>query len=850
MRKLLHLMGIVGLTLIATSTLFAKTSDKPVRPTAGARSLTSPAHGSSQHDVGNIVLSVSNNGTLGANYSSTNSDLFSNDNLKNCEYPKGSNSEYLFGAAFWIGAIVNRDTLVSTGQDGWQGGSGQEFSPTEERLPSGLPASFLRRSTLDPTKPEFRGAISEEDFIAVYNDQCTDCPNTGNDFLSGRPHTPLNIEITQKSFSWSYSYAEDIVLFDFEIKNIGFSRLRKVYMGLYVDADVGGLGAAVGGSADDLCGFLKFAPALYMPESCREVDTVNIAYIADNDGDFNEVLSPPVPDVTATRIVRTPSDSLVVSFNWWIGNTAGNLDFGPTSAFDTRDFTTGGSGTPEGDRNKYHVLKNGENDYDQAFTASIKTNEVWKLPGSQACAFSAGFDTRYLLSFGPFDIDPGGKLPVSFAYLGGLNLHTDADNVLNLACGPGYDPDAYYAGLDFTDLGDNARWASWIYDNPGVDSDGDGDFGLSRVCNTTGDTIFYQGDGVPDFRGASPPPAPIVRLVSDLGQVTIRWNGAITENTDDVFSKRIDFEGYRVYYSRDNIDFSVVSSYDLDNYNKYVFVASTNEYKLFDFPYTRDSLRCLYAPGGCGDANWDPLNYTRSSPYRLAGTDSAFYFNPQDFNQSSLTNPKGIRKRFPNAPKPEKQYLVIENIPANLRDSLLTEDKYLKYYEYEYTFTDLLASVNYFFSITTFDFGSPQTGLPPLESSVFLTSTQSYALPDALAVEENKLDAFVYPNPYRADGNYLERGYEGRDPAKASLTQDKLKEVHFANLPRVCTIRIYSIDGDLVDEIVHNESSALANHEVWDLISRNTQEVVSGLYYWVIEEPNGRTQIGKLSVIL
>lgn len=65
-------------------------------------------------------------------------------------------------------------------------------------------------------------------------------------------------------------------------------------------------------------------------------------------------------------------------------------------------------------------------------------------------------------------------------------------------------------------------------------------------------------------------------------------------------------------------------------------------------------------------------------------------------------------------------------------------------------------------------------------------------------------------------------------------------------------IRIYSLDGNLVRELDHNidPSDPLSNHHAWDLITRNTQLVVSGLYCWSVESPEGETQIGKLVIIM
>jgi hypothetical protein len=55
-----------------------------------------------------------------------------------------------------------------------------------------------------------------------------------------------------------------------------------------------------------------------------------------------------------------------------------------------------------------------------------------------------------------------------------------------------------------------------------------------------------------------------------------------------------------------------------------------------------------------------------------------------------------------------------------------------------------------------------------------------------------------------------------------------------------------------VREIQHdiNPADPLSSHEYWDLITRNSQLVVSGLYYWTVESEDGETQVGKLVVIM
>ena len=81
-------------------------------------------------------------------------------------------------------------------------------------------------------------------------------------------------------------------------------------------------------------------------------------------------------------VVRTPSDSLVVSYNWWIRNGNPALDFGPQGRRTYRDLQTGGLGQPFGDRNMYHYLRNGEIDYDQTRVAHLSSRvqgTVWRV---------------------------------------------------------------------------------------------------------------------------------------------------------------------------------------------------------------------------------------------------------------------------------------------------------------------------------------------------------------------------------------------------------------------------------------------------------------------------------------
>ncbi|MGB2989517.1 MAG: hypothetical protein WBC98_06120, partial [Candidatus Zixiibacteriota bacterium] len=153
-----------------------------------------------------------------------------------CEYPPGSDIDYLFQGGLWIGAMVDDYPYTTVACDGWQW--------IYEMWPEAKPEGAIRERSIRPNVSCYSlDAVSEQDIIAVYTDTSADIPLSPwkpetSDF-DKRKHFPLDLQITQKSYSWSYEYAEDFVLLDFFVNNIGVKRIEDVYMGLYIDADCG-----------------------------------------------------------------------------------------------------------------------------------------------------------------------------------------------------------------------------------------------------------------------------------------------------------------------------------------------------------------------------------------------------------------------------------------------------------------------------------------------------------------------------------------------------------------------------------------------------------------------------------
>ncbi|MEZ5360004.1 MAG: hypothetical protein R3F48_14405 [Candidatus Zixiibacteriota bacterium] len=483
------------------------------------------------------------------------------------------------------------------------------------------------------------------------------------------------------------------------------------------------------------------------------------------------------------------------------------------------------------------MLSHHEVDYDQIYSALNHTLEGFLSPPAYNVAtdFADGKYTISLYSFGPFDLAPGDTIPVTFALVCGENFHVNPRDY-EYYFDP-FNPDNYYKRLDFSSLVENARWAEAVFDNPGVDTDGDGYSGdFCWIYEWLNDEIvdstrkYYTGDGVPDFRAMTPPPPPVVRTFPEYGTVTIRWNGQESENTPDFFSGELDFEGYNIYISQNDrpSDFVKVASYDIDDYIVYAFDTDNRVWNKISNSAKRDSLQAIHG------LDFDPNEYYDEMHCLNDNTSGQIiYFRRQGWNQSDMGLPGTIRKVYPDASP---------NDPTDL-----TAEGWMRYYEYEYTVENLQASVPFYFAVTAFDYGAEKYDVGVLETSPLTNAVLEYPMPSSDIVEEQGLAVTVYPNPYRIDGGYARAGYENRDRTRSA---EWTRAIHFANLPSICKIRIYSVDGDLIKEIDHYNPSGGpgTQEETWNVISKNTQAVVSGLYIWTVTSEMGK-QIGKLVIL-
>ncbi len=98
---------------------------------------------------------------------------------------------------------------------------------------------------------------------------------------------------------------------------------------------------------------------------------------------------------------------------------------------------------------------------------------------------------------------------------------------------------------------------------------------------------------------------------------------------------------------------------------------------------------------------------------------------------------------------------------------------------------------------------------------------------------------WVVPNPFRAHADWDLPPVDG----------DRLtRHIDFMGLPRArCVIKVWTVAGDFVAQLDHDASGG-DGQAAWDLVSRNGQEVESGIYLFTVDSALGH-QIGRFVVV-
>jgi hypothetical protein len=116
--------------------------------------------------------------------------------------------------------------------------------------------------------------------------------------------------------------------------------------------------------------------------------------------------------------------------------------------------------------------------------------------------------------------------------------------------------------------------------------------------------------------------------------------------------------------------------------------------------------------------------------------------------------------------------------------------------------------------------------------SYVVAVTQQYSVDSTKSV--SLANVHTVPDPY-----YVTNSLEQSPNAK---------KLRFVNLPNRAIVRIYSLSGVLVNVLTLNDQTGGGELE-WNLRNRNEQFVASGVYFYHVEGPDGKTKVGRFTVV-
>jgi len=206
-------------------------------------------------------------------------------------------------------------------------------------------------------------ARASQEWITAYVDTCQTCLEAPD--IDG--FRPLGIRVVQHSYQWVESLADDFLIVDYLVTNIGNDLLQNVWLATFFDFDVGHMTqSGPRRSEDDITFF---------------IDSLQTAIGGDKDTDGGLLAA----QFFGVRVLQTPNPNISVSY----------LNFERLG------------GDPNDNVEKYLKMSGGVRDPDQFNVA----------------------DWRFLFSFGPLgDLAPGQTLPVTIAMVNGLDLNAIVEN--------------------------------------------------------------------------------------------------------------------------------------------------------------------------------------------------------------------------------------------------------------------------------------------------------------------------------------------------------------------------------------------------------------------------------------
>lgn len=251
-----------------------------------------------------------------------------------------------------------------------------------------------------------------------------------------------------------------------------------------------------------------------------------------------------------------------------------------------------------------------------------------------------------------------------------------------------------------------------------------------------------------------------------------------------------------------------------------------------EFGFASDSVLLHWAPGDSLDADGnelpsdDPLRSPEHHISNATGQPDFQGYRVFRYQGQTITeNPYDLADMV-------AQFDVIDGIGYDTGLPPLNEDGHRQFVD-----TNLLDGFPYWYSVVSFSAPNELEQLPEFQSGFNENAQLVYPGPGPSSAGDGT-KVGVFPNPYRAASLFDSQTGE----------QELGRKIWFTNLPARCTIQVFTLVGEVVKVINHDDPSlGMAS---WDTLTDAGRATATGLYiYAVTDLENGEVQRGKLVII-
>ncbi len=750
--------------------------------------------------------------------------------------------------------------------------------------------------------------VSEQDFISFYYDYCPLGTVGDRDLGQSRStnrHYPLNVRVRQMSYQWSYDYIKNLVYVEFNVTNMNIATQDTLFdcaMGVYMDCDTGPQSMGSEKASDDKSGYVK-----------GEGYEFAYTYDADGDGGLTTGL------VGARVCTPDPEQLQFHCWYWKVGDGPDDSNpyswnFSPQRTANEKYWLLTGKNPNE---TKYTPLRPEQIDLTEYEQPSPNdTRFLFSFYGDQE-----GMDNPTENSW---NLAPGKTMKIVVAVFPGSDkedlkrtarwakeIYGDAQTLTTVVLPdtfPHYNPpEPPEIPNLFAEMTDNGDRIDLFWDNRGE---------FSYDTKTVSSAVI----------GWQNPTSPLLESGLDSDPNAVDWsdypeefqppassdstafNMNATVNPFTAYRLRHDFQGYSTWGrsgSGSQEDWTMMERWDRIETTQDLLDYHVN------FNHPNDSLHVEYGgylgiDKGLPNRNaWTNVEdyslFTMLDDNYLYGPNSAdlFYgwpiYNPDvEWSVDTKAQAEAIAELYADQPDsvikamqarifkhPEMRPEIFDELydskmiplpghggqvyinsedpddPDFMDDLAELKAQRLARRYYHSAILYPRKGVEYYVAVTAYDRGIPDNDLNFLETGRDADANMKIFFPGTLA-QETMDNIYVVPNPYIGRSTFDGR----RDNDEKG---DKSRRLWFINLPMQCTIRIYTLAGDLVQELEHNGAyeadiitvskaatqgiSASGMHD-WDLLSKHNQIIAPGVYlYSVQNKADNQIKVGKFVII-